>query len=206
MRRLSPSAFWFVAPLALAFWLIVATPSRWLGIDTGALGASILLVAAWVGLWLASRIPDDAESAMSPGEQKNWVALVFTGVIGALMLTKADLIANAPSVADLGGVGRTLVMLVIGWIIFGSMLRQRMGKRVQQDERDSVVERAADASSHLTLCIAIVAVAVTLGFSPRERIDWLSPIALAHVLIFAVVLASFVGHAVAVWRYRRDRA
>ena len=101
---------------------------------------------------------------------------------------------------------RRLPPSAFGWIIFSSMLRQRMGKRVQQDERDSMVEHAADAASHLALCIAIIAVAVTLGFTPRERIGWLSPVALANLLMFTLVFASFVGHAVAVWRYRRDGA
>ena len=206
MRRLPASAFWLVAPVALARWLIVATPSRWLGIDGGTLGAVLMLTSAWAGLWLASRIPDDEASALSPGEQKNWVALVFTGLVGILMLLKADAFVNAETVADLRDFGRPIAMLLIGWMILGALLRQRFSKRIQQDERDTHVERAADSSAHMTLCLVIVAIAVTLGFTPRARIDWLSPLALANLLMFALVFASFVGHAVAAWHYRRDRA
>ncbi len=206
MRALPSAAFWLVAPLALALWLLVATPSRWLGIDAGTLGAALMLATAWVGLWLASRIPDDEASALSPGEQKNWVALAFTGLVGMLMVLKADAFLNAESVADLKDFGRPLVMLLIGWIILGALLRNRFGPRIQQDERDMHVERIADSSAHTTLCIAIVAIAVTLGFTPRARIDGLSPLALANLLMFALVFASFVGHVVAAWRYRRDRA
>lgn len=198
--------FWLLAPAAMALWLLVATPSRWLGIDTGSIGAAIMLAAAWIGLGLASRIADDPESPRSPGEQKNWVALAFSGLIGALVVFKAGLFANAETVADLREVGRPIAMLIAGWLIFGSLLRQRLGKRIQQDERDMAVGRAADVTAYVTLCFMVVGIAVTLGFTPRTRLDWATPIALANLLVFALVLASFVGHAVAAWRYWRDRA
>lgn len=204
--RLPASAFWFVAPAALALWLLVATPSRWLGIDTGPLGAMLLLGATWVGLWLASRIPDDADAAASPGEQRRWVALVFTTAIGALMLAKAEVFAAAQSVADLRDVGRTIGMLLAGWAIFGAILHHRIGARVQVDERDRVVEANADAWSHGALACAVIGYAVLFGFSPADRLRWATPIVIANLLMFALVWSCFVGGVVAVWRYRRDRA
>lgn len=206
MTRIPPSAFWLLAPGAMALWLLVATPSRWFGIDTGSIGAAIMLAAAWIGLGLATRIPDDPDSPRSPGEQKNWVALAFSSLIGALMIFKAGVFVNAESVADLREVGRPIGMLIVGWIIFGSLLRRRLGRRIQQDERDVAVERASDLTAYVTLCVVVMGIAVTLGFTPRTRLDWATPIALANLLVFALVLASFVGHAVAAWRYWRDRA
>jgi hypothetical protein len=204
--RLPASAFWLVAPAALAFWLLVATPSRWLGIDTGPLGATLMLAATWIGLWLASRIPDDAAAAASPGEQKRWVALAFTTAIGAVMLAQADVFAAAESTADLRDVGRPIGMLLVGWVIFSTILHQRIGARVQEDERDRAVEASADAWSHGALAISIIGIAVLFGFSPADRLRWATPIVIANLLMFALVVSCFVGGVVAVWRYRRDRA
>ncbi|ANB18078.1 hypothetical protein [Dokdonella koreensis] len=206
MTRLPSSLFWLIAPAALGLWLLVAIPSRWHGIDTGALGAGVLLAVAAAGLWFASRIPDDGASTLSPGEQKRWVALAFTGLIGGLMLFNAGIFAGARTMAELENIGRPIAMLLVGWLIFGSVLRQRFGSAVQEDERDTEVVRAADDASQVALYLAVIAVAVTLGLTPPARLAWASPIAIANLLMFALVFAGFVGHVVALRRYRRDRA
>jgi hypothetical protein len=206
MHRVPSGLFWLLAPAAIGLWLIVAIPSRWHGIDTGAAGAGLLLAAAAAGLWLSGTIPDDGTSQRSPGEQGRWVALVFTGLIGALMLAHAGAFAGARTIAELGGIGRPVVMLLVGWLILASIARRRPGAGVQADERDREVARAADAVSHGVLALAIVAIAVTLGLTPPERLSWASPIAVANLLMFALVAAAFAGHGAALWHYRRDRA
>ncbi|MCR6700449.1 MAG: hypothetical protein NVV68_04490 [Dokdonella sp.] len=206
MHRVPSGLFWLLAPAAIGLWLIVAIPSRWHGIDTGAVGAGLLLAAAAAGLWLSGTIPDDGTSQRSPGEQGRWVALVFTGLIGALMLAHAGAFAGARTIAELGGIGRPVVMLLVGWLILASIARRRPGAGVQADERDREVARAADAVSHVVLALAIVAIAVTLGLTPPARLSWASPIAVANLLMFALVAAAFAGHGAALWHYRRDRA
>lgn len=206
MHRVPSGLFWLLAPAAIGLWLIVAIPSRWHGIDTGAAGAGLLLAAAAAGLWLSGTIPDDGASQRSPGEQGRWVALVFTGLIGALMLAHAGAFAGARTIAGLGGIGRPVVMLLVGWLILASIARRRPGAGVQADERDREVARAADAVSHVVLALAIVAIAVTLGLTPPARLSWASPIAVANLLMFALVAAAFAGHGAALWHYRRDRA
>lgn len=206
MPRLPSFTFWLVAPVALALWLIVAMPSRWHGIDTGVTGSALLVAAAVIGLWLASRIPGDAEEKASPGEQKRWVALAFTVLIGAVMLLKADVFAQASSVADLRDVGRPIGIFLVGWVIFSALLSQRFGARVQEDERDRAVEASADAWSHGALAFTIVGIAVMFGFSPAERLAWATPIVIANLLMFALLWSCFVGSVVALVLYRRDRA
>lgn len=206
MHRVPSGLFWLLAPAAIGLWLIVAIPSRWHGIDTGVAGAGLLLAAAAAGLWLSGTIPDDGASQRSPGEQGRWVALVFTGLIGALMLAHAGAFAGARTIAELDGIGRPVVMLLVGWLILASIARRRPGAGVQADERDREVARAADAVSHGVLALAIVAIAVTLGLTPPERLSWASPIAVANLLMFALVAAAFAGHGAALWHYRRDRA
>ena len=206
MHRIPSGLFWLLAPAAIGLWLIVAIPSRWHGIDTGAAGAGLLLAAAAAGLWLSGTIPDDGASQRSPGEQGRWVALVFTGLIGALMLAHAGAFAGARTIAELGGIGRPVVMLLVGWLILSTIARRRPGAGVQADERDREVARAADDVSHGVLALAIVAIAVTLGLTPPARLSWASPIAVANLLMFALVAAAFAGHGAALWHYRRDRA
>lgn len=206
MHRVPSALFWLIAPAALGLWLIVAIPSRWHGLDTGSVGAGLLLVAAAAGLWLSGRIRDDGASPHSPGEQGRWVALVFTGLIGALMLAHAGTFAGARTIAELDGIGRPIAMLLVGWLILASIARRRPGAGVREDERDREVARAADAAAHVVLALAIVAIAVTLGLTPPARLAWASPIAIANLLMFALVAAAFVGHGAALWHYRRDRA
>lgn len=206
MHRVPSALFWLIAPAALGLWLIVAIPSRWHGLDTGSIGAGLLLVIAAAGLWLSGRIRDDGASPHSPGEQGRWVALVFTGLIGALMLAHAGTFAGARTIAELDGIGRPIAMLLVGWLILASIARRRPGAGVREDERDREVARAADAAAHVVLALAIVAIAVTLGLTPPARLAWASPIAIANLLMFALVAAAFVGHGAALWHYRRDRA
>ncbi|PZQ19888.1 MAG: hypothetical protein DI564_01210 [Rhodanobacter denitrificans] len=206
MHRVPSALFWLLAPAALGRWLIVAIPSRWHGIDTGSIGAALLLAVAATGLWLSGRIPDDGASQRSPGEQGRWVALVFTGLIGALMAVHAGSFAGARTIAELEGIGRPIAMLLVGWLILASIARRWPGTGVQVDERDRAVARAADAASHVALALAVVAIAVTLGLTPPARLSWASPIAVANLLMFALVAAAFVGHGTALWHYRRDRA
>ncbi len=206
MRRLPPSAFWLVAPAAVALWLIVAMPSRWHGIQTSTWGAMLMIAAAVLGLWLASRIPGDPDERASPGEQKHWVALAFTLLIGAAMLLEADVFARAQSVADLREVGRPIGIFLVGWVIFSALLRQRFGARVLVDERDRAVEAAADAWSHGALAMTIIGLAVMFGFSPPARLAWATPIVTANLLMFALLWSCLVGSVVAILRYRRERA
>lgn len=203
MRVPNSALFWLLAPASLALWLILVTPTRWLGIDTGAAGTGLLLLTAWAGLWLSTRIPPNRESAVSPGEVRQWVALAFSGAIAALLVANADAIARAEKAADLAGLGRTVAMLVVGWIVFSAVLRQRAHAGVQEDERDRDVQRRADSGSHTAICLFVIAVAVTLGLSPADRLAWATPVVIAHLLILALVLASLVGCIVAIWHYRR---
>src|SRR5690606_22283618 len=130
-------------------------------------------------------------------EQRRWVALVFTALIGVLMLAKAEVFARAGSVADLREVGRPIGLFLAGWAIFSALLRQRFGARVVDDERDRAVELAADRWSHRVLAFAVVGIAVTFGLSPAARLPWATPIATAHLLVFALLCSSLVGSVVA---------
>jgi hypothetical protein len=203
MSTIKPGLFWLIAPASLAIWMILVTPTQWLGIDTSALGTGSLLITVWIGFWISTRIPAERDAEVSPGELRNWIALIFTGLVAAVMGFNVKVITHADSLADLSGVGRTIAMLLIGWGIFSSIVRQRTNADTLEDERDGFIRAHADAWSHGTLIFVIIGLAVTLGFSPIERLEWVKPLMLAHVLIFSVVASRLVGHVIAVLQYRR---
>ena len=205
MNRVRPQLFWLIAPLSLALWLLLVTPTHWIGLETPAIGTGLLLLTTWAGLWWSTRLPVKPESAISPGEIRAWVALVFTVVIAAFMMSSAGRILQAENIADLRGVGRTFAMLIIGWLIFSSILRQRARGGVQEDERDRDVERRAQSWAHTATCFLVIGLAVTLGLTPSDRLEWARPIVISHALIFLLVLSSLVGCVATVWLYRRDR-
>lgn len=206
MKVRSPALFWLIAPASMALWLILVTPTHWLGFETGAAGTGLLVLTAWLGLWFSTRIPADSDSTVSPAEVRNGVALFFSVAIAAFLVVKSATILQAQSIVDLQGIGRTFAMLVIGWAIFSSILRQRANAGVQEDERDRAVQVVSDQWSHSTTCVLIIGIAVTLGLSPATHLDWARPIVLAHLLIFVLVIANLVGCLVGAWQYRRAGA
>ena len=155
---------------------------------------------------ICSSTSSGAESAASPGEQKRWVDLVFTSAIAAVMLAHADGVWRAVDVGDLRAIGRPIGMLLVGWIVLAAIPHRRIGARVQEDERDRAVEARAAAWSHAALALAVLGVALLFGFSPASRLQWATPIVTANLLVLALVGSSFVGSAVALVCYRRDRA
>ena len=203
MKFQSSSLFWLAAPLSLALWLLLVTPTHWLGFETSALGTGALLLTAWAGLWLSTRIPANEDSAVSPGEVRQWVALAFTVVIAVFFIFNVDVILRAQNISDLRGIGRTFAMLVIGWLIFSSLLRQRARAGVQEDERDREVQVRGDQSAHVAICVFTIAIAVTLGLSPPDRLGFATPVVIAHLLIFSLVLANLVGCISCISQYRR---
>ena len=206
MKARSSLLFWLIAPASMALWLILVTPTHWLGIETGAVGTSLLLLTAWVGLWVSTRIPANKDSTVSPAEVRNAVALFFTLVIAAFLIVKSEAILHAETIADLRDVGRTFAMLVIGCAIFSSILRQRANSGVQEDERDRAVQAIAGNWAHGATCTLVIGIAVTLGLSPAARLAWATPIVIAHLLAFALVVANLVGCVVGAVHYRRAAA
>ena len=58
-----------VGVAATGLWLLLAGPSRLLGIDTGNAGIALLLTVTWVSLYAVSQMRNgDLDHAVSPGE------------------------------------------------------------------------------------------------------------------------------------------
>lgn len=191
-----------------AFWFLLAGPTRVLGIDAGHLGVLILVGLLWGSLWFVStRSGDEMANAASPGEWQAWLGFAFLLLATAYFVLKLPLFAVTGTVMDnpdASRVGRNVVMLFISWTVLSSVMESRW-KGVRSDERDRQIAARAQACARFVLVAGVVVVAVLLGFSPADRLQWATPLMLAHVMILILMVSNLVETAVQAVSYWRDR-
>lgn len=193
---------------ALGLWLLLGS-GRVFGVDLGAAGVPLLLVPAWIALYGISTMPGPAlENAVSPGEWKAWIGLAFMLAAALYFLAKLPLLVgeSLPGAAPHAtAVARNLVLLLIAWIVLSHGVASRWKHRVQEDERDREIARRAGDWGRGALVVAVVAVAVLLGFSPPDRLQWATHFLVGNLLLFALVVAWLVEQGASVAMYWRDR-
>ena len=191
-----------------AFWLLLAGPERVLGFDTGKLGMVLLVTSAWTSLLALSQLPrGEDEATVSPGEWKAWIGLGFMLAATAYFLARLHLFAGEsfPHAPLSSGVARNLVMLLVAWVVLSQVVATRWKGRVQEDERDREIEANAAEWGRGGLVFCVIGVAVLLGFSPAERLQWATPFMVANLLVFALMWGWLVEYAATVAMYWRDR-
>jgi uncharacterized membrane protein len=206
MRRWVWLALVLLAGLAL--WLLLAGPAKVLGFDPGKLGMVLLVGTAWISLYAVSRIPHgQLEAVVSPGEWRAWVGFGFTLVAILYFLSKVSVFGYGPAWnnPDASAVARNLVMLLIAWAVLSSVMRSRWKGVVQQDERDRDIEKHASRWGREALIVVIVGLAVMLGFSPAEKLQWATHFMIANLLVFALMCGWSCEYAATVIYYWRDR-
>jgi len=192
----------------LALWLLLAGPSKVLGLDPGKLGMLLLVATAWISLYGVSQIPKgELEAVVSPGEWRAWVGAVFTLVAIVYFLSKAPAFADGPAWGnpDAGAVARNLVMLLIAWTVLSGVMGGRWKGVVQEDERDREIEKKAGGWGRGALVAAIVGLAVMLGFSPAAKLEWASHFMIANLLVSALMWGWLCEYAATAVMYWRDR-
>jgi hypothetical protein len=190
----------------VALWLMLAGPDRLLGIESGNLGVSVVMLIGWASLYGISSAPrGELEDAVSPGEWQAWVGLGFTALIATYFFTKAALFAGATDLRDVQAVARNIVLLTIAWVIVSGLLHARWKDRVLTDERDREIEARAASWGRLALVFVVISIALILAFSPAEKLRWATPIALGNLLVFALIWSCLVEYAMAALGYWRDR-
>lgn len=196
-----------VVGLALvAFWVLLAGPEEILGLDLGGFGIGLSALVAWLAIHGISAAPrGELDEQVSPGEWRAWIGAGFSALVAGYLLTKADVIASATDLQDLGRIGRNVVLLLIAWIVVVQVLQRRWKDAVLADERDRVIEARAAAWGRTATEVAVIGIAITLGLTPAARLAWATPIAVAHVLIFALVVSYLVQCAVTGVSYWQDR-
>jgi hypothetical protein len=196
-----------VAVAGAAFWLLLAGPDRVLGIDAGGLGFALALLVAWVSLHAVAVVPrGELEEAASPGEWRAWIGLGFSLLVASYLLANADRIAGAADLRDLGAIGRNVVLLLVAWGVLSFVLERRWRGRVLEDEHDrEIVARAAGWGRGATTA-AVVGVIVLLALTPPVRLAWATPLAIAHILVFALLwgcICEYAATGLGYWRNRR---
>lgn len=190
----------------LALWLLLAGPDQLLGLDSGNVGVVLAATVAWVSLYGVSVAPRGAlEETVSPGEWKAWIGLGFCLLVAVYLLAKADVIAAAVDRRDLGAVGRSIVMLLIAWGVLSWTLESRWSDQVIDDERDRDIAARAAVSARAALVFSVIGLVVMFGFSPIDRLAWATPLVIAHLLIFVLLVSCIVEYAVIGTCYWRDR-
>jgi hypothetical protein len=193
---------------AVATWLLLAGPSRVLGIDAGNAGVFLLMAVGWGSLYAISKIPDGGlGETMSPGEWRAWLGLAFTLVVAAYAIVHAHVFQGAPlwRNPDANRVGRNIAMLLIAWAILSRVLDARWRSAVQRDERDRAIDARATEWARIALVVILVGYAVLFSFSPVERLAWAPPPMIGHLLIVGLVVSCVVEYAVTAFSYWRDR-
>lgn len=192
----------------LALWLLLAGPAKVLGFDPGKLGMVLLVGTAWISLYAVSRLPNgEIEAMVSPGEWRAWVGFCFTLVAILYFLSKVSVFGHGPAWGnpDASAVARNLVMLLIAWAVLSVVMGSRWKGAVQEDERDRDIEKQASGWGRGALIVVIVGLAVMLGFSPAEKLQWATHFMIANLLVFALMWGWLCEYAATALMYWRDR-
>lgn len=191
-----------------ALWLLLASPESLLGIDTGNVGMVLLITVTWASLFAASRLPrDTVTQAASPGEWKAWIGTAFMAAAVAYFASNADVFLAATVWNDPGTrrVVRNLVLLLIAWSVLSSVLATRWKGTVAEDERDREIAAKAVGWARTGLLVFGIGLAVTLGLSPPDRLQWASHLMIANLLIFGMMASCLVEYVAIAVYYWRDR-
>lgn len=192
----------------LALWLLVAGPSQLLGVDTGHAGMMLLIGAAWGCLYAISQLPrGEADQTISPGEWKAWVGLGFMLVAIVYFLTHVQVFVHGGPGNNPGAnrVGGNLVMLLIAWTVLSGVLKSRWQGAVEEDERDRQIEAQASGWSYGAMTVYVIGLALLLGFSPADRLQWATHFMIGNLLVLSLMVACLFEYGAKVTYYLRDR-
>jgi hypothetical protein len=184
----------------------------WLGIDFGPVGAALLYAGLWIFLVLLAKHSGEVfPEEWSLAEKQSWVAMVFVGLIGLHVINllaslpalgaEADELRNSATRPLWTNVG----MLIVAWIVVGSMLRRQEAAGVELDERDLRIAHRASRFADGSLTLLIIWLVVVLVALPEYSRTWLRPLIAANVLIALLLARALAENVYAVLRYRRER-
>jgi len=200
-----------LVPLSvIAFLVLFVLPDVRLGWP-GSLAVLLGAWTVWYLLWSTARAPaaagDEAVAAMSPGEQRAWIGLVFTlAILVYFGLRAPRMVAPDGGMApEAAAIARHIAMLVISWLVVMQVLRQYWRDRVEADERDRAIQARATDWARGGLVVFVIGLAVTFAFSPLERLAWAGPMTISNLLIAGLVgscLLEYLVTGLAYWRGR----
>lgn len=197
-----------LAAAGLGLWLLLAGVESVSGLDVGGIGSAILVLSAWSALYGVWRLSlTEAELQVSPAEWKAWIGTAFMAVAVAYFLGSMHVfrVTDLSASQEARDVGRNLVLLLVAWQILSSTFARRWKDRVQEDERDREIEREAAGWARHAVAAMIVALAVLLGLSPADRLEWATLPMVANLLVLVLMVGCLVDNAASAVRHWLDR-
>ena len=197
-----------LAAAGLGLWLLLAGVESVSGLDVGGIGFAVLVLSAWSalhGVWQLSLT--ESERQVSPAEWNAWIGTGFmlvavTYFLASMRVFQVPDLTASPEARE---VGRNLVLLLVAWQILSTTFARRWQGRVQEDERDREIAReAAGWARHVTTAM-IVVLAVLLGISPADRLQWATLPMIANLLVLVLMVGCLVDNAAIALRHWSDR-
>lgn len=188
----------------IGFWFVFWEPGPLDESPLYAIGPLLLAIGSVVAAIQLSVRPRTGVAVMAaPAEIDAWLALVYSGVLIAWLLSNA-------SVFTVSWMGNTttsiaLLQIVVAYVVISAVLRGRRGKAVQEDERDRAINRSAARWGRHALIACVVVLMVVLGTSPAHRLAWATPPAVAFLLFLALLFGWLLENAATIVYYWRDR-
>jgi hypothetical protein len=169
---------------------------------------ALLVLSAWGLIDAVGRLP--RESLLASASPAEWYARIG---LGFNLIAMLYLFAKSPAFGDMPlhddphaiAIGRNLLMLLIAWVVISQVLASRWKGVPEQDERDREIAVKAAGWGRGALIFCIVGVAVTLGFSPVNRLAWASQPMIAQLLVFALLWGWLCEYMATLLLYRSDR-
>lgn len=205
------SAWWrwgLVVLAGCALWMLLAGPGQVMGRDPGPIGMVLLVLSAWGLIDAVGRLPRETLLASaSPAEWYARIGFGFNLIAMLYLFAKSSALGDTPlqDDPDVRAIGRHLVMLLIAWLVITGVLAARWKGIPELDERDREIAARAAGWGRTALIFCIVGLAVTLGFSPVNRLAWASQPMIAHLLVFALLWGWLCEYAAMLLLYRSDR-
>lgn len=177
-------------------------------VDTGAAGFALVALASAAALYRVRTLPATGiESAISQGEWHAWIGMAFMAIAAAYLVDQRHAFAAGELLrnADAKSVARTLGALLATWLVLTTTLGARSRSAVQLDERDEQIRTLAARVGRAATTSALVALAVMLGASAPERLQWATHPMIACQLVLILIVGWLVEYAVAGTRHWLDR-
>lgn len=214
MRSTQRLAWVLLAIAGLAAVGAIFGPSeRWGGVDLGATGAAVFLLALAAGIWLfAARGEGIFAEHMSVTERRAWVGLPFIAIIFVSLMRQLWMLSGHAVVPEyIHGLFahqfvQRLFTLIVAWSVISYLIGRAAGS-VDADERDLRLRHRADRVGDWAFTLIVIAGICVLASAPRELLSWwLAPIVLANLLIGLLIAKSLVEHIALAFAYRAGRA
>ena len=190
----------------LGAWLQLAGPDKVLGMDSDSVGLALVLLVALSALHALRTWPRSGfDEVISPGEWRAWGGLVAAVLILAGVVVESRELLGALQPGDVERIGRRILLVAVVLATLAWLVDRRWKQRVQADERDREIGARGVVWGRAALALSVFSLMLLLAASPAERLAWATHHAIAHLLVYAIVLGFVVEYAYAVVRYWRDR-